>query len=197
MTASSEPAPPMRRNTFLLQVAAALTVGTALTVLVVLPAEYNIDPTGFGALTGLDRVSAPREVVIETQADAPPEIARLTDTPFRTDTIKLTIGGMADNLGALEYKVTLAEGEQLAYSWTATDDVVYEFHGHTLDEGDGRPIEVMSYIKGTSNGENGTLTAPIEGIHGWYFANPAFEPIEVELHLSGFYRLEPGIISVR
>jgi hypothetical protein len=186
----------MRRSAFLLQMGAALAAGTALTILVVLPAEYNIDPTGFGAAAGLTRISAPPEVVVETRADAPPEIARLTDMPLRTDTIPLTIGGMADNFGALEYKVTLAAGEQLAYSWRSTGDLVYEFHGHTLDAGDGEPMQVMNYVAGTSRGENGTLTAPIDGIHGWYFANPSFEPVEVELTLSGFYRLEPGIIGL-
>lgn len=54
----------------------------------------------------------------------------------------------------------------------------------------------MNYVKGEGEQSSGTLTAPLEGIHGWYFANPQFEPVTVELTLAGFYRLEPGIIGV-
>lgn len=82
----------------------------------------------------------------------------------------------------------------MIYSPRASKPIVFEFHGHTQPT-DGTLIEVMDYVKGLADQSNGTLTAPIDGIHGWYFANPEFEPVTVELKMAGFYRLEPGIIG--
>ena len=59
-----------------LQVLGAALLGSVLTVTVILPTEYGLDPTGFGALTGLKALSAPPELVVETKLSAPPEIAR-------------------------------------------------------------------------------------------------------------------------
>lgn len=195
MTSAAEPRETAQGLRLGLQVAGALALGTALTVLVVLPAEYGIDPTGFGALTGLDRLSQPQEIVIETRATAPSEIAAVEPLPFRRDVVTIPVGALGESLGAVEYKVTMAAGQTLVYSWKATAPVVYEFHGHTTPA-DGGPVEVMNYLQGRAEEGHGTLTAPIDGIHGWYFANPAFEAIAVELTLAGFYRLEPGIIGI-
>lgn len=173
----------------------AVGLGTALTILVVLPAEYGVDPTGFGRLTALVAISAPPEVLVETRVSAPPEIARVEPMPFRKDTVTLEIGAFGESLGALEYKISLEAGQTMIYSWRASKPVVFEFHGHTQPT-DGSPVEVMNYIAGQGASSSGTLTAPIGGIHGWYFANPEFEPITIELTLAGYYRLEPGLIGV-
>lgn len=73
----------------------AMGLGSLLTVLVVLPAEYGVDVTGFGNLTGLTTISAPSEIVVETKAAAPPEIAKVEAVPFREDTVTLEIGASA------------------------------------------------------------------------------------------------------
>lgn len=178
-----------------LQVLGAAILGTVLTVTVILPTEYGMDPTGFGALTGLNRLSEPPEVVVETRFSAPPEIARMEPVPFREDRVTIPVGAFGRTLGATEYKVTLAEGQTMVYSWKASVPVLYEFHGHTTPT-DGSPAEVMDYVKGTAQEGNGVLTAPLEGIHGWYFANPTFEDVTIELTLAGFYTLEPGLIGI-
>ena len=178
-----------------LQVAGAALLGTLLTVLVVLPTEYGLDPTGFGALTGLIKLSAPPEVVVETAFTAPPEIARAEPIPFRQDVITVPIGAFGRTLGATEYKVTLQEGQTMVYSWRASVPILFEFHGHTTPT-DGSPAEVMDYSKGTADRANGALTAPLDGIHGWYFANPTFEDVTVELTMAGYYTLEPGLIGI-
>jgi hypothetical protein len=177
------------------QVVLALGLGTALAVFVVLPAEYGVDPTGFGRLTGLVAISAPPEIVVETKLSAPPEVARVEPAAFREDNVALEIGAFGESLGALEYKISLEAGQTMVYTWRASKPVIFEFHGHTQPT-DGSPVEVMNYMAGQGAESSGTLTAPIEGIHGWYFANPEFEPVTIELGLAGFYRLEPGIIGV-
>lgn len=178
-----------------LQVAGALALGTVLTVLVVLPAEYGLDPTGFGAWTGLNTLSAPPEVVVETAFIAPPEIARPEPIPLRQDVVTVPIGAFGRTLGATEYKVTLEQGQTMVYSWKASVPILFEFHGHTTPS-DGSPAEVMDYSKGTADASNGALTAPLTGIHGWYFANPTFEDVTVELTMAGYYTLEPGLIGI-
>lgn len=178
-----------------LQVLGAAALGTVLTLTVILPTEYGMDPTGFGALTGLNRLSEPPEVVVETRFSAPPDIARMELVPFREDRITIPVGAFGRTLGATEYKVTLAEGQTMVYSWTASVPVLYEFHGHTTPS-DGSPARVMDYVKGTAQEGNGVLTAPLDGIHGWYFANSTFEDVTIELRLAGFYTLEPGLIGI-
>lgn len=178
-----------------LQVLGAAVLGTVLTLTVILPSEYGLDPTGFGALTGLNKLSQPPEVIVETRFSAPPEIARVETVPFRQDVIEVPIGAFGRTLGATEYKVTLEEGQTLVYSWKATVPILFEFHGHTTPT-DGSPAEVMEYGKGTATEGSGSLTAPLSGIHGWYFANPTFEDVMVEVTLAGFYKLEPGLIGI-
>ena len=190
----TSPAAPTARQ-LALQVVGAAILGSALAVTVVLPTEYGLDPTGFGALTGLNRLSAPSEIVVETKLAAPPEIVRPEALPFRQDTILVPIGAFGRTLGATEYKVTLEEGQTMVYSWKASVPVIFEFHGHTTPT-DGSPAVVMDYEKGQDSDGNGTLTAPLAGIHGWYFANPTFEDVTVELTMAGYYRLEPGLIGI-
>jgi len=146
----------------------------------------------------MNAVSAPTEVVVETRTDAPPEIARSSDVPFRSDVIPIRVSSMQENFGALEYKVTMKAGDTLVYSWTASDELRYEFHGHTLASQEQPEIEVMNYRIDQGKASHGTLVAPIDGIHGWFFANGSFDTdVTVELRLSGYYTLEPGIIGIR
>lgn len=195
MSIQSETSAPRSSRRLGLQVLAAAALGTALTVMVILPSEYGVDPTGFGNLLGLSRMSAPPEVVVETALIAPPEIARVEPLPFRQDVVTVPIGAFGRSLGATEYKVTLEAGQTMVYSWKASTPVIFEFHGHTTPT-DGSPQEVMNYVKGQAADGNGTLTAPLTGIHGWYFANPTFEEVSVELTMAGYYKLEPGIIGI-
>ncbi|MGD9738010.1 MAG: hypothetical protein AB7O56_13475 [Bauldia sp.] len=186
---------PPGRRALLLQIGGAVVAASVVAVLFVLPAEYGIDPTGFGRMTGLDAIGGPTEIVVETIAAAPPEIAGVTETPFRTDTITIRVDAFPEP-DFLEYKVTMRAGDTLVYSWSAPQELYYEFHGHTLPTADDPAIEVMNYRTGQSVGGRGTLVAPIDGIHGWFFRNTTFQPIEVELTLAGFYELEPGIMPL-
>jgi len=194
MTAEITMTPPPRAR-LVLQVAGAFVAAAVIAVLVVLPAEYRIDPTGFGRLTGLINISGPQEIVVETRTDAPVEIDHPSDVPFRTDVVEITVPPLTENFGALEYKVSMDAGDSISYSWTAPKELLYEFHGHTPEDENGN-IEVMNYRKATATESHGTLHAPITGIHGWFWGNSTLEPVTVELHLSGYYKLEPGIIAM-
>jgi len=180
-----------------LPIAGAAAAAAVIAGVFVLPAEYGIDPTGLGTALGLTRISAPQEVTVETRFTAPPEIATLRERAFRTETVEIEVNPFSINYGALEYKVSMNEGDVLLYSWTSDQPLIFEFHGHTIDDDTGAPIEVMDYVAGEGTSANGTLVAPIDGIHGWYFANSAFDdPAHVQLTLSGYFELEPGVIDL-
>jgi len=182
-------------SSFALPIIGTAAAAAIIAVVFVAPAEYGYDPTGIGSMLGLTQIAGPAEITVETRLSAPPEIATLREEPFRTDVVEIEVNPFTVNFGQLEYKVSMNEGDVLLYSWTSDRPVRFEFHGHTLDDGAGTPIEVMDYIAGEGEGASGTLVAPIDGIHGWYFANSAFdEPARITLTLAGYYTLEPGIM---
>ena len=179
-----------------MQVAGALLVATVLVVMVILPAEYRIDPTGFGRFTGLDRISAPLEILVETRSSAPPEIERVSPVPFRTDEVVLDLTGPSGLFREVEYKVTMQPGASLIYSWTADTSVYFDFHGHATPGPETRAVEVMNYRSGTAREMSGTLVAPMAGIQGWYFRQGGSVPFTVRIKLSGYYELTPGRLEV-
>src|SRR5579863_3275704 len=88
----------------LVRLGGALAVAVVILLLFVLPAEYQIDPTGFGKLTGLTKMSqtvtAPASP-IGAQAPVMNTTAAHTYTvPFRSDEIAIPLG----KDGELEYK---------------------------------------------------------------------------------------------
>jgi hypothetical protein len=186
------------KRTLLVSIGAAAAVAVVITFAAVLPAEDNKDPLGLGRLTGLSRLWAPPEVVVAPGATGAPAAIR-QPAAYRTDTfeIPLAADGDAARRNALEFKVRLPRGASLVYSWHAEglavpEDLMFDFHGHTVAaDAKGGPVSVADYEKGSGAAANGSLTAPVEGIHGWYFRNRSAQPIKVRLRLSGFYQLVP------
>jgi hypothetical protein len=187
--------------------AGALAVATLIVFGAILPAEFNWDPLGLGRMTGLDRLRGPRQVAFDTSASSVP-LAREYPTGFRSDTIEIPLRRDADPAGGdeLEYKVRMHEGATLIYEWSVPnipnpEEFYSEFHGHTMTST--TEMTVATYKKSTGTSANGALTAPFEGIHGWYFQNQSVNPVVVRVRLSGFYELiapgetgnEAGIIA--
>lgn len=182
------------------KVSIPLVVGSVLaavlaTVLFVLPVEYGVDPTGFGRATGLLQLKAPAEIKVETRLSAPPEVAKVHSLPFRSDVIEIEVPPFSQNYGQIEYKVTMQAGDALTFSWKSDLPVIYEMHGHTMAGHEGDDIVVMDYVAGQGAEMHGQLVAPIDGIHGWYFANSVLDdPTKIEIRLSGYYELAPGLM---
>ncbi|MES2895945.1 MAG: hypothetical protein V4759_07940 [Pseudomonadota bacterium] len=191
------PASPSKR-TLLLSMAGALAVAVVVTFAAVLPAEYNKDPLGLGRATGLSRLWAPKEDVVTADAAGAPA-ARREASGFRTDVfdIPLAADGDEGRKNALEFKVRLPKGGTLLYTWVAEglavpEDLMFDFHGHTVAAEAKGAVQVAAYEKGSGTQANGSLSAPVDGIHGWYFRNRSDRPIKVRLKLSGFYQLVPS-----
>ena len=47
------------------------------------------------------------------------------------------------------------------------------------------------YKKAGGAAHHGSLAAPFDGIHGWYYENRTARPVTVRLKLSGYYELIP------
>ncbi len=108
---------------------------------------------------------------------------------FRTDSIEIPIFASK----ALEYKLTMKQGQAVAYHWQAanlvdSEKLLIEFHGHT-EPVDDAPGDVMFYKISRGDTSDGYLVAPFDGIHGWYFSNETNQDISITLTLSGFYEL--------
>ena len=174
----------------LIRTAVAAAVGAFIVFCVVLPAEYRKDPTGFGRMTGLLELSTPR--VTKTEAPAAPaatasatapslQNAWFFQTPYKTDTIRIPIGGD----GEVEYKIKMKAGQALVYSWQSdSGNVYYDFHGEPLNN----PKGSQTYKKDEElTSANGAFVAPFDGIHGWYWLNLTAKPIKITLKISGFY----------
>jgi hypothetical protein len=194
---SQDTVSPMPRGRLLVVVAGALVVAVVVVFGAVLPAEFNRDPLGVGKLTGLSRLWAPADVEVDARSGAGPA-ARESDIAYRQDVIEIPVADFmagADK-SELEYKVRLRKGDTLVYSWEAVgakraDDLYFDQHGHTAAKA-GEGMTVANYRKATGLSQRGALTAPFEGIHGWFFQNNGETPVVVRLKLSGFYDLIPS-----
>ena len=125
-------------------------------------------------------------------------LSRTYPSGFRTDVIDVPIAG---NNGALEYMIQMKAADTVVYSWEVlgigdpksfhTESFHTEFHGHT-EAAPGQPGDLMFYEKAAGAKANGSLIAPWQGIHGWYWQNKSEAPVTVRLRMAGFYELIPG-----
>jgi hypothetical protein len=181
--------------------AGGLVVATIAVFGAILPAEFNTDPLGIGKATGLSRLWAPPEVAFDASKAGTGPLAREYDMPWRTDTIEIPLRSGDDRMrgNELEYKVRMRQGATLIYEWSVSEitnpeEFYYDFHGHTVVEG--QEMTVATYKQATGIKAAGALTAPFDGVHGWFFQNQALPATVVRVRLSGFYELveagEPG-----
>jgi len=186
--------PPSKKRLALIT-GGAFLAAAALVVGVVLPAEFHVDPTGFGRATGLYRLGEPQPKV-ETVEAGTTSVARYYDMPYRSDVVEIELaeGGHPRRYDELEYKVRMKAGGSIVYSWSVPienpEEFYYDFHGETPAQGE-TPAKVVEYKQSTGTSSNGVLIAPIDGVHGWYLQNQSATPVKVTLHLSGFYELVP------
>lgn len=187
----------MTKQSLLAQTAVAFVMATIFTVLVVLPAERGLDPTGFGRLTGLTKMAAPQAARLDAKASSDAvKVTHNQGAPFRSDTltIKLAAGGTGDPAAEIERKVWMEPGQTMVYAWTSDGEVYSDFHGETLPV---PKMTVMTYRVedplggGAAQAANGGFTAPMAGFHGWFFRNMEARPVTITVKLSGFYELRP------
>ena len=186
-----------------------------VTVLFVMPAEYGVDPTGVGTklgLTDLDAGAAAPEpaaaATVEGQAgklvtgsfpSAPPEadfdyydpevlgdpFSRSHTSEFRTITMEIAL----DEFEQVEVKASMKQGDAFVYSWKMIEgETVYtDFHAdpHQTDLYPDRYW--LRYAESEDAFASGSLVAPFDGNHGWYWMNIEENPVKIALEVRGYF----------
>lgn len=144
---------------------------------IILPAEYNIDPTGIGHKLGLTVFSNVKPNV-KTEISAQEVLEKSKDT---TETIDVIVPAGR----GVEYKFIMAQYQKLEYEWITNGSALY-FDLHGEPEGDTTGY-FESYAIATLSEMKGSFTAPFSGNHGWYWKNTSDSPVTVQLIVKGEY----------
>lgn len=151
---------------------AAITLFT-----IILPAEYNIDPTGIGHKLGLT-------VFHNVKAETPVPLSSQEASEKSKDTTE-TIEVIVPAGGGVEYKFIMTQYQKLEYEWITDGSALY-FDLHGEPEGDTTGY-FESYAIATLGEMKGSFTAPFSGNHGWYWKNTSDSPVKVQLIVKGEY----------
>lgn len=159
--------------------AKASIVATALAVIVlitvILPAEYNIDPTGLGGKLGLTVFSATTAVATDEEP--------LPGGDQSSHLIEL----MVPSGEGIEYKFRMSRSGKMTYEWVS-DGQPLDLDLHGEPEGDSTGY-FESYVVATANEMKGSFTAPFDGSHGWYWKNNTDEDVAVLLKVKGQFEV--------
>jgi len=99
------------------------------------------------------------------------------------DTVEIILPARSDT----EFKLEASKGSQFSYMWSSgKDPLFFDFHGEPKNDTTG---SFKSYQKGTESTFSGSVVAPFEGTHGWYWKNTSTSPVTISLSLQGDYRL--------
>ena len=204
---SSEPssgwqAPSGRR--IALSVAGALAVAAVVLVTAVLPAEYGIDPTGIGRALGLNELNTPASRTIEIkdvlggnetvrEVEIPafnepvplpnPAVHQTEDRPIQTRTLTVTLEEGQET----EVKTVLRTSKVILYTWKTDGGLVYcDLHGHDPAAGQDFFVRYREDQEGATEA-TGSLVAPFDGEHGWYWLNIHDGPVTITLTVTGFF----------
>lgn len=204
---SSDPSPDWQAPSgqrLALSVLAALIVAALVLVLAVLPAEYGIDPTGLGRALGLTELNAPPTRTLEIkdvlagnegvrEVEIPafnepvplpnPAVHQSEDRPIQTRTVTLTLGPNQET----EIKTVLRTNKVIVYTWKADGGPVYcDLHGHDPAAGSEFFVRYREDQEGATE-VTGSLVAPFDGEHGWYWLNINEVPVTITLTVTGFF----------
>jgi hypothetical protein len=156
----------------------ALLVALVILFVAILPAEYGIDPTGIGKVLGFSNLAGTKTDVLNTAKRYSAESAM-----YKENVVELRL---APNQG-FEYKFVIEQGSVMLFSWTASKEIEYDFHGEPKDGPEGY---FETYEKKESAKEKyGSLTTSFPGRHGWYFKNNTGDTVKVKLKTSGYYEV--------
>ena len=107
----------------------------------VMPAEFGEDPTGIGKLTGLSAMAGYDVAALSLEGKPPvQDRVQFPLSPFES----------------VEYKYELAAAQAVLFRWTATGEVLFDFHSE--EEGTD-PEDAISFSTGRGVVEQGTYVA--------------------------------------
>lgn len=205
----SNATPPSGRTRTWKALAIAAVVAVILLFTVVLPAEYGYDPTRIGRALGLTSLSEAQQTrdptIDELIADViggnddiavpadggsfndpiplpNPAVSQVEGTAPKTETLTVRL----DFDGRTEVKAKMKQAKAIVYSWKVEGGEVYvDFHGH--DPAKGKNFWVRYDEADGITERSGSLVAPFDGEHGWYWLNASQEPITIHLTVTGYF----------
>jgi hypothetical protein len=178
----------------------AIAAASAVVILVtvVLPAEYNIDPTGIGGALGLAEMGEIKsQLAAEAEADRLMEPGADEQSSLMNDIFGLFVGAahaqeaevwrdetsftLAPGDSA-EWKLVMEAGQTVEYRILVEGGRVnFDLHGH----GGGQSV---TYEKGRgSTGDEGEIVAEFDGEHGWFWRNRDNSDVTVTVQVRGEY----------
>lgn len=168
----------------------ALGVAIIVLVLFVLPAEYGIDLTGVGRMTGLKNMGeikksleaeqmAADTSVKEVPCDEPAQKTSSDVIDVKSDTLKITLKPGE----AAELKLVMDKDATVDYVWKVDrGHLNYDVHG------DKKGLKYYGYTKGKGEtSDSGELKAAFKGSHGWFWRNRSKEVVKMTLIVKGAY----------
>ncbi|WP_420338646.1 transmembrane anchor protein [Roseibium sp.] len=185
---------PSNRQLGRMSVVAAIGAA-AIGVMVYLPAEYGIDPTGVGSVLGLTEMGEIKQQLAKEAAEdeklhGSQDSSSLVDgvlglfvsTAQAQDAWKDVVTFTLEPGAYTEIKATMEKGATLTYAWMADGGRInFDLHAHAGGEN-------VTYEKGRgeTSGE-GSFETPFAGDHGWFWRNRDKSAVTVTLQLRGDY----------
>jgi hypothetical protein len=196
-----------------------IAAGTALVllVIVVLPAEYGVDPTRLGRVLGLTQMgeikmalaeeaaaaTAAEQAAAEQAAVVSGEVTpTATETPVTeapvTEPAATEAAGLDAPAGVNSHEVSVTlepgQGKEIKLVMLEGDSVDYRWTvaGGVVnsDTHADRPgLDYHGYFRGTGQASDaGVLVAAFDGMHGWFWRNRGTATVTVTLQTRGVYQ---------
>ena len=155
----------------------SIILAAIILLVAVLPAEFDIDPTGLGEKLGLT-------VLSKTVNDVKPSALSCSDHSTWQDTAMITVPAHK----GVEYKFHVTKDEKINFSWHTASGIplYFDFHGEPESNTTGY---FKSYKVSTDHQSSGFLAVPFTGVHGWYWENKSNQAVVIILKTQGNYRV--------
>ena len=112
-----------------------------------------------------------------------PAVHQSEDRPIQTRTLTLTLQPDQET----EIKTVLRESKVITYTWKTDGGLVYcDLHGHDPAAGQEFFVRYREDQEGATEA-TGSLVAPFDGEHGWYWLNIHDGPVTITLTVTGFF----------
>lgn len=185
---------PSNRQLGRMSVVAAIGA-VAIGVMVYLPAEYGIDPTGVGSVLGLTEMGEIKQQLAKEAAEdeklhGSQDSSSLIDgvlglfvsSAHAQDAWKDVVTFTLEPGAYTEIKATMEKGATLTYAWMADGGRInFDLHAHAGGEN-------VTYEKGRGETSGaGSFKTPFAGDHGWFWRNRDKSAVTVTLQMRGDY----------
>ena len=167
----------------------------------VLPANYNIDPTGIGKKLGIlgayvntanqpDNNPAVAQSNSANQANTPAAPVATVPTDISSlpleeheDTVELVVPPKQ----SLTYRLSMERDYALKYTWlTDGQPLASDFRGERKDA---KTNEFKSFSKKESAKLSSFFIVPFDGNFGWHWENKSEKAVTIKLHIKGAYKI--------